>query len=110
MNETERYALAKEYLSNHMVFKCKFQKYGVMAGNSVRATCLTLIKPEGSDIEIDHLWVESLELVDAKLRTGQPITIKGTLVKRKRPSAESSEIQLDLRLNNVKLIKKGKRP
>ena len=83
----------------------------MVTGQNIKATCLVNVRIPGSKTElIDHIWCDSEELVGAKLRTGQAIIIKGTLGTRKRPSTETPDLELDLRLSKVKFIsKKGKK-
>jgi len=107
MEETQRYINSKEHISKYVEIKAIFQKYGINHGNTERTTCLTNLKV--NDIEIiDHTWCISKELINAKLRTGQPIIIKAKISERIRPTQKIGISELDVKISKIQFINKTK--
>ncbi len=105
---TQRYENCKDILKKTVTLVCKFQKYGLTSDNQGRSICLVDIKYNGKEI-IDHIWLSSQELIDAKLRTRQGITISATISTRKRaPDSIFDDPKLDIKLKDIKLISKAK--
>ena len=106
---TERYATMELYLNQRLHLQVTFQKYGLLHGTGNKATCLKDIKLDGT-IVIDHIWVNSQTLLDAKLRTNQAITIEATVRLRKRPPTDIFQPPIkDIQLLKITILTKGKK-
>jgi len=106
--ETHRYMLAKPLLKKPTIFECIFSKYGTDPITGARTTCLVFLCSElEPSIIIDHVWVSSISLVKANLRTGQKLLIKGRLNTRKRAPENLFEEQIkDIQLEKVDFLAK----
>jgi len=97
------------YLNKRLKLQVTFQKYGLLHGTGKKTSCLKNIRLNGQ-LLIEHLWIHSETLVEAKLRTNQPITIQATIRGRKRPPENLfSEPLIDITLRKVILLTKGKK-
>ncbi len=106
--ETERYTQLKDHINKRVTIDVIFQKYGKTHGQTTKSTCLKNIKI--GDTTIDHIWVKSKALNDAKLRTNQPIRIETTIRKRSRPSERLfDEPTMDIQLLKIAILTKGRR-
>ena len=107
MNQTKRYTEMEEYLNQTITIKATFQKYGILHGTSDKATLLVNLKHNNQTL--DHIWVNSKDLLNAKLRTNQPITIQAKVGTRKRPSTNLYDPPtLDIKLRNITIkVKKA---
>jgi len=79
---TERYKALKKYIDQEVTIKATFQKYGIDHATNTKSTCLKNLKI--ANITIDHLWVDSPELVNQQLKTNQHISITALVEKRLR--------------------------
>jgi len=110
---TDRYLGVEDRLGKKDTYLCTFSAYGVNHANGVKLTCLEKLTVD-KKVVVDHVWVESEDLVKAKLRTGQRLIIEGKLTKRLRPPVNLFDPPvLDIQLNNkliiLKVLKRPKR-
>ena len=97
------------YLNQRLQLQVTFQKYGLLHGTDRKATCLKDIKLD-SNLIIDHIWVNSQTLLDAKLRTNQKLTIEATVRLRKRPPTDIFQPPIkDIKLLKITILPKGKK-
>jgi len=103
--ETCRYICLKHLVNSFSDFDCYFSKYGHKAGTRTKTTCLKVVQSlNDNDLVIDHIWVKSQTLVNAKLRTGQKISITAKVKKRKRPGLHIfDDVIMDITLTKVTL-------
>ncbi len=100
-SHTDRYKTAEYLLNKPTQFKATFQKYGISHGTDDKLTLLVNLKHNDTVI-IDHIWVDSTELLQAKLRTNQPITLTATVKTRKRPPTSLYDPPLlDIKLTKI---------
>ncbi len=109
--ESERYLCLKNLIKKTVVFKCRFSKYGHTFGTYSKNTCLMNIKSiEYAGVVIDHLWVNSAELVKARLKTNQTILIRAKVSQRKRPGESVfDECVKDIKFEEVSILKSRRR-
>ena len=101
---TERYKLLKKYIDQEVTIKATFQKYGIDHATNTKSTCLKNLKI--GNITIDHIWVNSPELVSRRLKTNQRIDITALVEKRLRaPAYIFDDPVKDLKLT---ILTKGK--
>jgi hypothetical protein len=105
MSKTKRYTKMEEYLGKRVKLQVRFSKYGAKPGESTKVTCLKNIMIDNK-FKIDHIWVISKELMEAKLKTNQRLLIEATVKSRLRPAENIFEDPIqDITLHKVKILK-----
>ena len=101
--QTKRYTRLENYLNKRVKLQVRFSKYGAKPGESDKVTCLKNIMID-NEFKVDHLWVTSEDLVDAKLRTNQRPLIEATVKTRLRPADNIfEEPTKDITLQKIKI-------
>ena len=101
---TERYETLEPYINKRVTLTATFQKYGLLHGPNTKSTLLTNLKLH--NITLDHLWLNDKTLVEAKLKTNQPITIIATIRTRNRPPEHIANPPIkDIALKKIHIIK-----
>ena len=104
---TERYITMEPYINQRIKLQVTFQKYGILHGTDRKTTCLKEIKLNNT-IVIDHIWVDSQTLLDAKLRTNQKLTVEATVRTRNRPPTDIFQPPTqDIQLLKITILPKG---
>ena len=103
---TARYDQFQYLLGKRVPITGKFAKYGMNTGTGERTTCITDMTINNEPV--NHLWINSTELAQARYRTGQHVSFTGKLTTRKRaPDNINDKVLLDIQIVKVQLNNKG---